>query len=55
MKTQSVKMRSILYLLWEKDHLGYPTAEDYYQAKMEAMITVLLKRLDPPPPEEPNG
>lgn len=46
--SKSQKMRSILYLLWSKDHENYDNAQGYYEAKMDAMINVLLKRLDEP-------
>lgn len=50
-RTPSQRMRGILYLLWQEDNEGM-TSEEYYLVKMEALINVLLKRLEPRMPEE---
>lgn len=44
-KTQSKRIRSVLYRLWEVDHEGYTDFKDYYRFKTEAIITWLKGKL----------
>lgn len=44
-KTQSKRIRSVLYRLWEVDHEGYTDFKDYYRFKTEAIITWLKSKL----------
>ncbi len=49
-KTPSQRLRHAFYRLWEKDHENMEF-EVYYAEKMERLISVIVGRLDPPPPE----
>ncbi len=45
-KTQSQRMRNILFLLFSKDSAGFSSFDTYYHAKMEGFIESLKKRID---------
>lgn len=53
-KSQAQRIRAILYRLWQANPEGM-TAEEYYQVKTEKYIDFLLKRLQPPMPEEEHA
>lgn len=42
-KSQSQKIRAILYRLWEQDNEGIEFFEDYYNNKTQKYIDFLLK------------
>ncbi len=46
MKTPSQRMRSILYLLYNRDSEGYKSFASYYEGKMEVFNNSLKKRLN---------
>jgi len=37
-KTPGQRLRNVMYLKWKNDNEGYPDAQAYYVAKMEAII-----------------
>lgn len=45
-KTPSQRMRSILYLLYQKDSEEYKSFASYYEGKMEGFNNALKKKLD---------
>lgn len=47
MKTPSQRLRSLLFLNWQRDPDGYKDSESYYRAKMEKIIEQLKARLNP--------
>lgn len=44
-KTQSKRIRNILYRIWEVDHEGYTDFKDFYKFKTEQIITWLKAKL----------
>lgn len=44
-KTQSKRIRNVLYRLWEQDHEGYTDFKEYYRIKTEQIITWLKSKL----------
>ena len=44
-KTQSQRLRSVLYILFEQDKEGFKTFDEYYHAKTEAWITKLKTKI----------
>lgn len=44
-KSQSQRIRSILYKLWVQNNEGFKNANDYYVSKTEAIITHLKKQI----------
>lgn len=44
-KTQSQRIRGVLYKLFEQDHEGYSTFDNYYKAKTELYIDHLKKKI----------
>ena len=44
-KSQSQRIRAILFLLWQNNNEGFKTANDYYQAKTEKYIEHLKSKL----------
>jgi hypothetical protein len=45
-KSFSQRLKSVLFLAWQKDNRGHATADDYYRAEMEKVIVHFKKRLD---------
>jgi hypothetical protein len=37
-KTPGQRLRNVMYIKWKNDNEGYPDAQAYYVAKMEAII-----------------
>lgn len=54
-KTQSQKIRGILFRLWEQSHPQGLDFESYYKEQTDQIIAILQAKLEPPPPEEYNG
>lgn len=50
-KSQSKKIRDILFRLWEQDSEGL-TSEEYYQKKTDEYINELMKKFDDIPSPE---
>jgi|SRR6185503_5407130 hypothetical protein len=44
-KTQSKRIRDVLYILWKQGSEGYKTFEAYYQAKTELFIDTLKSNI----------
>lgn len=44
-KPPSQRLRGVLYKLWELDAEGYQTFNDYYNSKMETLITHFKNKL----------
>lgn len=44
-KTQSERLRNVLYKLFEQEAEGYKTFDEYYHAKTEAWITKLKTKI----------
>ena len=44
-KTQSKRIRNVLYRIWENDHEGYIEFKDFYKYKTEQIITWLKSKL----------
>lgn len=44
-KTQSQRIRGVLYKLFEQDHEGYSNFDNYYKAKTELYIEHLKKKI----------
>ena len=45
-KTPGQRLRGVLYRLWEQEPLGYKTFTDYYNRRMEELITHYKNKLD---------
>lgn len=45
-KSPSQRMRSVLYLLWEKDNEGFKDFQSYYLWRMERVLDFYKKKLD---------
>lgn len=45
-KTASQRLRSILYLMWQKDNEGFDTSVRHYDHHMEKIINHFKKKLD---------
>lgn len=45
-KSQSKRLRSVLFLCWQKENKGFKDFEGYYKAETEIVITHFKKRLD---------
>lgn len=45
-KTQSQRLRAVIYKLWEQDHGGYDDFELYYRNKTEKIIEWLKEKLN---------
>jgi len=45
-KSQSARLRHVLFRLWEQEPQGFDNSEDYYQAQMERIITHFKSKLD---------
>lgn len=45
-KSQSLRLRNVIYRLWEQDHGGYEDFELYYRAKTEKIIVWLKEKLN---------
>jgi hypothetical protein len=45
-KTQSQRMRGIIYLLFKADPAGFSSFEDFYRYRTEKIIDALKKQLD---------
>jgi hypothetical protein len=45
-KTPSQRLRGVLYVSWEQKNEGYKTFTDYYNAKMESLISHFKQKLD---------
>lgn len=45
-KTPSQRLRDVLYVNYEQDNKGYSTFVDYYNAKMELIITHFKGKLE---------
>ena len=46
-KTPSQRLRSVLYVLWEQDHNGFKTFTEFYNARLELIITQIKNKLQP--------
>lgn len=46
-KSPSQRMRNVLYVLFEQSPEGFKTFDDFYKAKMEAMIIHFKSKLEP--------
>lgn len=46
-KSQSQRIRSILYVLWKQSNEGYSVFHDYYNAKTEKYIDHLKSKIEP--------
>lgn len=46
-KSQSSRIRSILYILWKQQNEGYQLFPDYYNAKTEKYINHLKGKIEP--------
>lgn len=44
-KTQSQRIRNVLYKLWEQDPEGHKTFDNYYQSKTELFIDHLKSKI----------
>ena len=47
-KTQSQRLRNVLYVLFETNSEGFKTFDEFYKAKTEAMITHFKTKLPTP-------
>jgi hypothetical protein len=45
-KTKSQRLRGVLYRLWEQSNEGYEVFDDFYNNRMEKLITDIKNRLD---------
>lgn len=45
-KTQSQRMRNVLYRYWEKDNKGHKEFKDFYKEETEKIITHYKSKLD---------
>lgn len=45
-KSKSQRLRAVLYKNFEQDNLGYTVFDDYYNRKMEELITHFKNKLD---------
>ena len=45
-KTQSQRLRNVLYVLYEQDQEGFTTFDHYYLAKTEKIIDYLKRKID---------
>lgn len=45
-KTPSQRMRNVLYVLYEQDTEGYTNFKDYYDYKLEKVITWLKEKIE---------
>lgn len=45
-KSKAQRLRGVLYLLWDADNEGYGDFKDYYDFKMEALISHFKTKLD---------
>lgn len=45
-KTDSKRLRSVLYLMWQKDHDGFDTSVKHYAHHMEKIINHFKTKLD---------
>lgn len=45
-KTPSQRLRGVFYRCWEQDNQGYTAFTDYYNRKMEDLITHFKNKLD---------
>ena len=45
-KSKAQRLRSVLYINFEKDNLGYSVFDDYYNRKMEEIINHYKSKLD---------
>lgn len=45
-KSQSKRIRSVLFLLWKKDNEGFTEFKDYYKNKTEKYIDFIKSKLD---------
>ena len=45
-KSKAQRLRAVLYRTWEQDNLGYEVFDDYYNYRMEKLITLLKNKLD---------
>lgn len=46
-KTQSQRLRAVLYVLFEKNNEGYKDFENFYRTHMDKIIDHLKKKIDP--------
>lgn len=52
-KSQSLKIRAIIFRIWQNNTNRERTAEEYYQLRTDAIIALLMRELgDAPLPEE---
>jgi hypothetical protein len=45
-KSKAQRLRAVLYRAWEQDNLGYEVFDDYYNHRMEKLITLLKNKLE---------
>ena len=45
-KTQSQRMRNVLYVIWQKNNNGFAKFDDFYQNRTEAIINHLKTKID---------
>lgn len=45
-KTDSQRLRSVLYLMWQKDNEGFDTSVKHYAHHMEKIINLFKSKLD---------
>lgn len=45
-KTQSQRLRGVIFKLWEQNHAGFDNFEMYYKAKTDKIIDWLKEKLD---------
>lgn len=45
-KTQSQRIRNVLFVIWQKNNHGFSKFDDFYQHKTEAIINHLKKQID---------
>ena len=44
-ESPSKRLKSVFYLLWEKNSEGFKEFEDYYESKMEKIVNFYKKML----------
>ena len=46
-KTQSQRLRNVLYKMWDQNHEGYDEFNNYYHSKMDVLIEHFKSKLEP--------
>jgi len=46
-KSNSQRLRAVLYILWEQNNEGFKTFSEFYNARMELLINQIKNKLQP--------